>query len=56
MKADPKLYGYWPYIDRPKIKWPGGKKLAFWLAPNIEFYELDPARQSAAQIMAAPLS
>ncbi len=42
MKADPNLYGYWPYINRPKITWPGGKKLAFWLAPNIEFYELDP--------------
>ncbi len=42
MKADPHIYDYWPYIDRPKIVWPGGKKLAFWLAPNIEFYELNP--------------
>jgi len=42
MKADPKLYDYWPYLNRPKIVWPGGKKLAFWVAPNIEFYELDP--------------
>ncbi|HTI68058.1 MAG TPA: polysaccharide deacetylase family protein [Caulobacteraceae bacterium] len=42
MKPDPGLYDYWPYHDRPKVVWPGGKKLAFWVAPNIEFYELDP--------------
>jgi len=42
MQADPNLYDYWPYIDRPKIVWPGGKKLAFWIAPNIEFYEFAP--------------
>lgn len=39
---DPKLYDYWPYRDRPKLEWPGGAKIAFWVAPNIEFYELDP--------------
>lgn len=42
MKQDPELYDYWPYQDRPKIEWPGGARLAFWVAPNIEFYELDP--------------
>jgi allantoinase len=42
MAADPNLYDYWPYRDRPKIVWPGGKKLAFWIAPNIEYYEFDP--------------
>jgi peptidoglycan/xylan/chitin deacetylase (PgdA/CDA1 family) len=42
MQRDPNLYDYWPYRDRPKIVWPGGKKLAFWVAPNIEFYEFDP--------------
>lgn len=44
MKSDPGLYDYWPYRDRPKVVWPGGKRLAFWVAPNIEFYELDPPR------------
>ncbi|MEM6682762.1 MAG: polysaccharide deacetylase family protein [Pseudomonadota bacterium] len=39
---DPKLYDYWPYRNRPKFRWPGEKKLAFWVAPNIEFYELHP--------------
>lgn len=42
MTSDPNLYDYWPYKDRPKIRWPDGKKLAFWIAPNIEFYEFAP--------------
>lgn len=42
MVSDPNLYDYWPYQDRPRIVWPGGKKLAFWIAPNIEFYEYAP--------------
>ncbi len=42
MHADPNLYDYWPYKDRPKIEWPDGKKLAFWIAPNIEYYEFNP--------------
>lgn len=42
MKEDPGYYDYWPYEDRPKIEWPNGAQLAFWVAPNIEFYELNP--------------
>jgi peptidoglycan/xylan/chitin deacetylase (PgdA/CDA1 family) len=42
MKNDPGFYDYWPYQNRLKLRWPGGKKLAFWVAPNIEFYELNP--------------
>jgi len=42
MKSDLKLYDHWPYDNRRKITWPNGAKLAFWVAPNIEFYELDP--------------
>jgi allantoinase len=26
-----------------RLRWPGGKRLAFWLAPNIEYYEIAPA-------------
>ncbi len=44
MKSEPGLYDYWPYVDRPKITWPDSKKLAFWVAPNIEFYELNPPK------------
>ncbi|NRB51872.1 MAG: polysaccharide deacetylase family protein [Saprospiraceae bacterium] len=42
MKEDPGYYDYWPYENRPKIEWPNGAQLAFWVAPNIEYYELDP--------------
>lgn len=44
MRADPTLYDYWPYENRPKLVWPEGKKLAFWIAPNIEYYEYDPPK------------
>jgi allantoinase len=42
MKPNPGLYDYWPYENRPALKWPNGARVAFWVAPNIEFYELDP--------------
>ena len=42
MKSDPGLYAYSPYEGRPRITWPGGARIAVWVAPNIEFYELDP--------------
>ena len=47
MKPDPLLYAHWPYRGRPKISWPNGARLAFWVAPNIEFYELDPPKNPA---------
>ncbi len=42
MNEDPHLYPYLPSIARPKISWPGGARLAVWVAPNIEHYEYDP--------------
>jgi allantoinase len=42
MLSDPGRYAYLPLIDRPKITWPGGARVAFWVAPNIEYYELLP--------------
>lgn len=54
MRSDPGLYDYWPYRDRPKVVWPGGKRLAFWVAPNIEFYELDPPRNPSRAAWARP--
>lgn len=41
-RADTGYYDYWPYENRPRIVWPNGARVAFWVAPNIEFYELDP--------------
>ena len=42
MRRDPGLYDYSPLNDRPKITWPDGARVAFWVAPNIEFYEFEP--------------
>ncbi len=40
----PRKYGPFPYVPinrRPKITWPGGARVAVWVAPNIEFFALD---------------
>ncbi len=42
MKSNPGYYAEWPWPDRPRIRWPNSARLAFWVAPNIEFYELNP--------------
>ncbi|MCQ8278926.1 polysaccharide deacetylase family protein [Acetobacteraceae bacterium KSS8] len=40
---DVRLYGARPLdATRQKIVWPGGARMALWIAPNLEFYELDP--------------
>ena len=39
---DPGLYDYQPYRDRPRLSWPDGKACAVWVAPNLEYYEIDP--------------
>jgi peptidoglycan/xylan/chitin deacetylase (PgdA/CDA1 family) len=40
----PRAYGpfdYSPIIDRPKLSWPKGARVALWVIPNIEFFPLD---------------
>ena len=40
----PQRYGPFPYKpikERPKLRWPDGKRLAFWVIPNIEVFALD---------------
>ena len=34
-------FPYNPIINRPKLSWPKGKRLAFWAIPNIETFALD---------------
>jgi len=55
MKEDPGLYDYWPYENRPKITWPNGARVAFWVAPNIEYYELAPAVNPHRQVWPRPV-
>jgi|SRR5215213_7422275 len=48
-------YAYSPIIKRPDYSWPGGKRLAFYIATNIEVFAFragvgpDPTSISAAQ-------
>jgi len=35
-----RLFPYPASVDRPPLAWPDGKRLAFWVAPNIEHLEL----------------
>jgi len=52
---DPGYYDYLPYNEtRPKITWPNGARVAFWVAPNIEFYELDPPKNPARAAWSRP--
>ncbi len=53
-KRDPGFYDYLPYNDRPVIRWPNGARVAFWVAPNVEFYELNPPRNPARSPWARP--
>jgi allantoinase len=56
MKRDPQLYDYLPYDERrPKIRWPNGARVAFWVAPNIEFYELNPPKNPTRASWPRPL-
>ena len=40
----PARVDYLPMIRRPRIEWPDGARVAFWIAPNIEHYEYLPPR------------
>ena len=53
----PSTYGPFPYrpiTTRRKFDWPGGKRLAVWVIPNIEFFHLsDPMPGVANERIAA---
>jgi peptidoglycan/xylan/chitin deacetylase (PgdA/CDA1 family) len=54
VKRDPGFYDHLPWTRRPVIRWPGGARVAFWVAPNIEFYELNPPRNPSRAPWARP--
>src|SRR3546814_2082804 len=53
-QSDPGLYDFAPWRGRPKIVWPQGKTVAVWVAPNLEFYELDPPANPLRKSWAKP--
>ena len=42
MTLAPGRFDYAPINDRPIIKWPENARVAFWVAPNMEFFEYLP--------------
>ncbi len=54
MHRRPDRYDYMSLIDRPVIQWPNGARIAFWVVPNIEFYELDPPSGQGRPIWPRP--
>ena len=41
VSMDNQLYNYSPIVSRPKLAWPNGAKLAFYIGLNIEHFEVD---------------
>ena len=54
MLDDPGRYDYLPSTQRPVLHWPGGARLAVWVAPNIEHYEYDPPPSPVRSAMPRP--
>lgn len=55
MREDPALYDYRPWDERLPIRWPDGARVAFWVAPNVEYYELDPPRNPIRKAWPRPV-
>lgn len=53
-EGDPGLYSYAPYRERQRTVWPGGKSVAVWVAPNLEYYEIDPPAHPQRKAWARP--
>ncbi len=34
-------YDYSPIINRKKIQWPNGARIALWVCPNVEYFHID---------------
>jgi allantoinase len=54
VKSDPGLYDFAPFPDRPRDIWPSGKRVAVWIAPNLEYYEIDPPVHPQRKTWARP--
>lgn len=48
-------YDFSLHDEREPIEWPSGARLAFWVAPNIEFYELEPEPNRARRAWPRPV-
>jgi allantoinase len=46
-------YEHWPIVDRPPIEWPEGRKLAGYVALNVEHFEIGKPSTSRTQVTAS---
>ena len=46
------LYEYSPIVSRPRLEWPGGARVAFYIGLNVEHYRLDVPSTSIAPVTA----
>lgn len=57
---DNRLYDFSPIIRRPRLEWPDGARVAFWVGLNIEHYEMGQPSVSiepaTAQLVPDPLN
>lgn len=44
---DNKLYDYSPIVSRPKLEWPNGARVAFYVGLNVEHFDVDKPSTSA---------
>jgi allantoinase len=50
---DNALYDYSPIVSRPKLVWPKGARIAFYIGLNIEHYEVDKPSTSIFSLTAS---
>jgi allantoinase len=46
------LYDYWPITERPELRWPDGKRIAVYIALNIEHFRLGQISTSRTMVTA----
>ena len=46
MALSPNRVDYSPIIERPRLEWPNGARVALWIAPNVEHYEYLPVQDT----------
>jgi peptidoglycan/xylan/chitin deacetylase (PgdA/CDA1 family) len=51
---DPGLYTFRPWRERAPLCWPESRTCAVWIAPNLEYYELDPPAHPHRKSWARP--
>ena len=46
-------FPFWPLVDRPKLEWPKGARVALWVIPNVEHFMFDRPSTSATPVTAS---